>query len=120
MGSFHICTTDSLRAGCEDIPPLKCWLCGNQTMLVSWCDATCDTCGANSEDAGSSINAARHRVGMTRKQFADEIGVKPSTVSSYDYAPSRVYVEKCRAFFRSKIAPLSHIENDQSEKREQD
>ena len=94
-GILHICTTDSLAAGLEDIPPFECILCGQPTMIATWCGPYCRTCGAQVDGGvGYSIGIARRKMGLTRKQWADMMGVKPKTVSVYDHSqPSKRYVD---------------------------
>jgi len=93
---LHICTTDSLAAGLEDIPPSECLLCGRVTMIATWCGPICKTCGAEPEAGASrSIARARRKTHLTRKEWAQVMGVKPKTVSVYDHdRPSKAYIER--------------------------
>ncbi len=101
----HICTTNSLRAGCEDIPSMICPVCENRTMFSDWVSSRCDTCGADTEGGlAYSYRMARYKTGLTRRQFAEKMGLKPSTISSYDYRPSACYLDKAQKFFREHFA----------------
>jgi hypothetical protein len=96
----HITTTESLRAGLEDEPPVKCWLCGQETMRPSWCDLRCDTCGADGDELFWSLQTARRKARITRRDFAKAVGFKPHNVSNYECSiPSRRYFDACVRFF---------------------
>ncbi len=104
----HICTTGSLRAGCEDIPAMICPVCNNKTMFADWVSSRCDTCGADTEGGiAYSYRIARYKTGLNRKQFAEKMGLKPSTISSYDFCPSASYLKKAQSFIRDHFAQSS-------------
>jgi len=97
---MHICTTKSLRAGLEDIPPIECPICKHVTMYSSWVSLECDTCGA---DTGyylsDDLRHIRERTGMTRKQIAKELGYSQATVKNYEWTKtSQVYLNKFKRF----------------------
>lgn len=101
----HICITNSLRVGMEDMPPMECWLCGQKTMRLDSAGGRCDTCGADVEDVCWSIGAARRKARIRRQDFAQALGVMPATVSNYEYGcASRTHIEKCRIYFKEHYA----------------
>ncbi len=82
-----------------------CPVCNNLTLFSDWVSSRCDTCGADMEGGiAYSHRMARRRTGLTRKQFAEKMGLKPSTISSYDYRPSFSYLYKAQKFFREHFA----------------
>lgn len=96
----HVCTTHSLAAGLEDIPPGECSMCGQVTVLSTWVGPICTTCGADFE-AGIAWSIARARKQiMPRKDWAKRLGLRPETVSSYDWRPSKRYVEEAKRVIR--------------------
>jgi len=91
---MHICTTESFRAGIEQIPG-KCFMCGHNTMMPDWCGGHCDTCHADLSwdgDCSGMVRTVRQSAGLTRKQIADKAGLKPSTIKKYEWCwPSKRY-----------------------------
>jgi len=103
MEILHICTTDSFRAGCEDIPPSKCPICEHETLYLSWVDCRCDTCGAITMDAtlGACLMAVREKLRLTRKQLGEVLGYSGKTIKKYEWTtPSKKYREKLEIFVR--------------------
>ena len=99
---MHICTINSFRAGIDE-PPIKCFVCGHKTMFMDWVGFVCDTCGADTarEGQGGFMRAIREKTGMTRKQFAERIGYKQSTIKSYEWNhPSKKYYDNFNEFIR--------------------
>lgn len=110
----HICTAESLRAGCEDIPPFECPFCGHKTALVGWTNAYCTTCMAQltmGESPGHTVMSVREGMKMTRREIADHAGLKPSTIKKYEWVwPSRKYLEWLKKFTHR------HYEAEQEDK----
>jgi hypothetical protein len=99
---MHICTTNSLRAGI-DIPPMDCPVCGHKTMFASWASNECDTCGADTgcENLPDYMRTIRNKTGLTRRQIANELGYKYSTVKKYEWCrTSSVYWVKFQVFIK--------------------
>ena len=100
MQGIHICTHDSLAAGIEQPEKMPCPIC-TEKMLVTWVDIVCRNCGFNSEfDTSHAVRALRSRAKIKRSVFAQEMGVKPKTVSVYEHAPMpKKYWEKAKQYF---------------------
>ena len=101
MSDVHICSTRSLSAG-VDLPAVECPLCLQKTLVRTWVDSECGTCGLNTERyVGENLMVARRRMGLTRKQFGELIGYKPATVKKYEWTnPSSNYIRWCEKIIR--------------------
>lgn len=72
-------------------------------MFAGWVSSECDTCGADTgcECLPDYMRTIRERTGLTRRQVAQAIGYKPSTVKNYEWTKtSKIYWEKFRLFIK--------------------
>ena len=95
----HICTTDSLSAG-VDIPPSECPFCKKETLIATWVDSACSTCGFDTgRYAGENAMVVRQNMGFSRSHFADRIGYSKHTIKTYEWGdPSEIYMDAFRKF----------------------
>lgn len=68
---IHICTTDSLAAGCEQFD-VFCPMCDSK-MTSTWVGATCKKCGFDTEyPTGRNMLHTREKLGLSRDEVAWE------------------------------------------------
>jgi hypothetical protein len=98
-GVAHICTTKSLQAGI-DVPPTDCPFCKHKTLYAGWVGMDCSTCRASFCDhSGFTVRSVRDGLKMTRKELAEQAGLRPSTIKRYEWVhPSRKYWEWLKSY----------------------
>ena len=101
LNVVHASTTDSFRAGLEDFPVTECDVCGHKSVHADWVGSVCDTCGADTawDNLPDYIREIRKKTGLTRKQIAEKLGYKHSTVKNYEFTKvTGIYWVKFKCF----------------------
>jgi hypothetical protein len=77
---------------------MVCGFCNHRTLYFSWVGAECDTCGADygNESLPGLVLSIRQKTGLSRRQIADQLGYKYSTIKKYEFV-------KCSFAYRDKL-----------------
>jgi len=98
--AIHLCTRESFFVDAIDMKGI-CFICGKSTVLkVGWTEIQCPECEQyfTLGDLAGIVKERRKFLGLSRKEMAERIDLKPSTVKKYenDY-PSEKYWNKTSA-----------------------
>ena len=95
---IHICTTDSFFVDAPIIET-KCLVCGEICNAeIGWIGERCSACGSVyspfDDYASDIVRKRREKLGLTRRQIADKLGYKRTTIKNYEWVkPSKKYYE---------------------------
>jgi len=86
---IHVCTIEDFVV--QEIPPWKgkCIVCCKETTLqATWFGALCGSCKhvfGPDNTIGDIAKQRRELIGLTRRQLGDIVGLKPSTIKTYEW-----------------------------------
>ena len=102
---IHICTTDSLAAGCEQFD-IFCPICDSK-MTSTWVGATCKKCGFETDyPTGRNMLHIREKLGLSRDKVAKVLGVTRKTLKKYEFGmPSQAAWERFKDLIKETANP---------------
>jgi DNA-binding XRE family transcriptional regulator len=112
--SIHISTKETFMAGAVEYTGF-CPVCCRPDALIKqgYLEGFCESCKRyhNTEELQRTVKQRRELLGLTRRQMADEVGVKPVTIGNYERNwPSKTYWEQTRQMMLKKLAEENSAE----------